>query len=277
MPLKPQGYRFQADFEEATQLADNADVRISGVPVGRVIRSTPAGRPHARDHRDRRRVRAASRATPGRSCARRRCSARRTSSSRPGDASKGTLPDGGVLPATQVKPTVELDEILRAFDPSTRRDLQRMLLDLSHALEGRGEDLNDALGNAQPFTDRRHRPAAHARLAARRGAPLVADTGTVFDSLGRRQGELQGLITAGDRLLATTARRNSDLAETVRILPTTLRELRPDAGRDRVVQRRGGAAGARPAPGRRGAGAHAGGRQRAVARARGAVPRARPA
>src|SRR5829696_3787348 len=36
IPLKPKGYRFVASFSEATQLAVEADVRISGVPVGKV-------------------------------------------------------------------------------------------------------------------------------------------------------------------------------------------------------------------------------------------------
>src|SRR3954452_14822717 len=36
IPLKPKGYRFQTTFAEATQLAREADVRISGVPVGKV-------------------------------------------------------------------------------------------------------------------------------------------------------------------------------------------------------------------------------------------------
>src|SRR3954466_9154420 len=36
IPLKPKGYRFQTSFAEATQLAREADVRISGVPVGKV-------------------------------------------------------------------------------------------------------------------------------------------------------------------------------------------------------------------------------------------------
>src|SRR5919109_2198960 len=36
IPLKPKGYRFQVRFAEATQLAKEADVRISGVPVGKV-------------------------------------------------------------------------------------------------------------------------------------------------------------------------------------------------------------------------------------------------
>ncbi len=36
LPLKPEGYRFTVPFDEATQLAVESDVRISGVPVGKV-------------------------------------------------------------------------------------------------------------------------------------------------------------------------------------------------------------------------------------------------
>src|SRR5215470_1970608 len=36
VPLKPKGYRFTVSFAEATQLSTEADVRISGVPVGKV-------------------------------------------------------------------------------------------------------------------------------------------------------------------------------------------------------------------------------------------------
>ena len=36
VPLKPKGYRFKTSFAEAGQLSQEADVRISGVPVGKV-------------------------------------------------------------------------------------------------------------------------------------------------------------------------------------------------------------------------------------------------
>src|SRR5215210_4720313 len=36
VPLKPRGYQFTAALDEATQLAQEADVRIAGVPVGKV-------------------------------------------------------------------------------------------------------------------------------------------------------------------------------------------------------------------------------------------------
>src|SRR3954449_8662046 len=37
IPLKPKGYRFEVAFPEATTLAQQADVRIAGVNVGKVV------------------------------------------------------------------------------------------------------------------------------------------------------------------------------------------------------------------------------------------------
>jgi hypothetical protein len=48
-----------------------------------------------------------------------------------------------------------------------------------------------------------------------------------FDALGRNQAAVRTLITAGDRLFATTAARDADLRRTFRLLPTFLDELRP--------------------------------------------------
>src|SRR5918998_1931897 len=36
IPLKPEGYRLKASFGEATTLAEEADVRLAGVNIGKV-------------------------------------------------------------------------------------------------------------------------------------------------------------------------------------------------------------------------------------------------
>ena len=235
-PLAPKGYRFQADFEEATQLADNADVRISGVTVGHVQQSEQVG--------DATRVeieiddRYAPIPRDTRAILRQKTLLGETYVElTPGSEEGGDLLEGGLLPATQIQPTVELDEILRALDEPTRADLQRFLKGTARAFAGRGADVNAAAGNVAPFAedagdllhvlDTQHR-------AVRR---LVSDSGQVFESLGRRQGELSGLVRALDVLLGATARRNVELAETVRILPTTLRELRPTLAEVEAVSR----------------------------------------
>ena len=225
-PLAPKQYRFSADFPEATQLADEADVRISGVKVGRVVSIDLSG------YRTRAVIEIQRRYAPiprdTKAILRQKTLLGETYIElSPGDRSSGDLPDGGLLPPRQILSTVQLDEVTRALDPRTRRDLQRMLRGLSLAVNGRSQDLNDALGNLGPFAgdttdlltilDEQHG-------ALRR---VVRDTGTVLDAVSRRQGDLSGLIAAGDRVLSTTAARNRDLADAVRILPTTLAELRP--------------------------------------------------
>jgi virulence factor Mce-like protein len=226
LPLAAKGYRFQADFPEATVLAENADVRVSGVNVGRVVDSRLAG------DATRATIEIQSRYAPvprdTRAILRQKTLLGETYVElTPGNPRAGTLDDGGRLPRGQVRPTVELDEILRRLDARTRRDLKRLVVGLAGAVERRGEDLNDAAGNLAPFAA--DSSELLATLDRQSGAVrrLVHDTGQVFGALGRRQGELSGLVRAGDRVLSTTARRDRELRETVRILPTTLAEMRP--------------------------------------------------
>ncbi len=80
VPLQPKGYRVKVSFDDAQQLADQADVRVAGVPIGKVVAKTPtpgATAPWQSSSSSRATRRCAP--TPGRSCARRRCSARPTS------------------------------------------------------------------------------------------------------------------------------------------------------------------------------------------------------
>jgi len=225
-PLSAKGYRFQADFKEATQLADNADVRISGVTVGHVKKSEQAGDATRVEIEIDERYAPIPRDT--KTILRQKTLLGETYVElTPGSESSGDLSEGGLLPAGQVQPTVELDEILRAFDEPTRDDLQRFLKGTARAFAGRGEDFNAAAGNLGPFAEDAGdlvRLLDTQRRAVRR---LVSDSGQVFESLGERQGELSGLVRSLDVLLGATARRNVELTETVRILPTTMRELRP--------------------------------------------------
>ena len=84
IPLKPEGYRFEVPFDEATQLAQEADVRISG-RLGRQGEADRARRRGGRggDGRARRAVRTDALGHEGDPPRRRRCSARPTSSSPP--------------------------------------------------------------------------------------------------------------------------------------------------------------------------------------------------
>jgi virulence factor Mce-like protein len=225
-PLAPAKYHFSADFAEATQLADTADVRISGVKVGRVTSIDLAG------DRTRAVIEIEPRYAPvprdTRAILRQKTLLGETFVElTPGHRSAGNLPDGARLPRPQILSTTQLDEVTRALDPVTRKDLQRLVRGLRYAFYGHEQSLNDSLGNLLPFSD--HTNDLLGILDQQHGAlrRVVRDTGTVLDAVSRQQGELSGLVSAGDRVLATTAARNRDLADTVSILPTTLAELRP--------------------------------------------------
>jgi virulence factor Mce-like protein len=224
-PLKPQGYRFNVNFPEATQLAQEADVRISGVPVGRVKKKELDGDTTSVEiELDERYapVPADTRAVLRQKTLLGETYVELSTGSKDGPK----VPDGGELAAGQVSPTVELDEIFRAFDAETREAFRVWMDQQGRAFEGRGEDLNDALGNLAPFAEDTSEILEILDRHERATRQLVRDTGEVFAALTERQGQLQQLIVNSNRLFDATARRDAELAETFRIFPTFLDESR---------------------------------------------------
>ncbi len=228
LPLRAQGYRFKADFPEASLLVKEADVRMAGVNIGKVKSKElgPGGRTTRvemeLDHRF---------APIGRDA---RAILRQKSllgetyvEITPGSPGAEKLPDGGTLARTNVDDTVELDEVFRVFDPETRRALQQWLHEGGIVTSGSfARDFNDSLGNAAPFFTggaQLLRPLAEQEVALRR---VFRDTGRVFHAVSREDGQLRGLITGGEATFGALASRDDALAETFQIFPTFLRETR---------------------------------------------------
>jgi phospholipid/cholesterol/gamma-HCH transport system substrate-binding protein len=235
-PLAAQTYRLSVDFTNAVQLADSAEVRISGVPVGHVVGVGHDGRytkatlaidaryaPIPRDTR---------------AILRQKTLLGETFVElTPGDRRSGKLPDRSQLPQAQVAHTTQIDDITRTLDAPTRHDLQVMLGTFAQAVGSRGATVNDTFGNFEPTAGDSSQLLGILDSEHTAVRQLVHDSGVVFDALGRRQGELSGMIRSGDSVLSTTAARNRDLADTVRILPTTLAELRPTLSEVETVAR----------------------------------------
>ena len=235
-PLKPKGYRFAVQFSEATQLSVEADVRISGVSVGKVKTVEPdkqTGRSRSTIELD---PKHAPLPRDTKAILRQKTLLGETYVElTPGNGKKaGFLPEDGELPTGQVADTVELDEIQRALDPTTRVAFQRWMQDTAKSLEGRGRDINDALGNLSPFAEDTSKILRV--LNSQEGAvrSLVSNTGEVFTALSERDGQLRGLIENSNRVFQTTAERTEDLQETFRALPTFQREARRTV--DRLTQ-----------------------------------------
>src|ERR1700728_1439410 len=140
IPFAPQGYRVKALFTETGLLVPNADVRISGVNVGKVTNVQARGVDSLVtmniDHQY------APIPTDTRAILREKTllgEAYLELST--GNRSGPHLPDGGTIPASQVQHTEQLDQVLQSFNTQTQHNLQAVLSGTYESLNGRGEDL----------------------------------------------------------------------------------------------------------------------------------------
>jgi phospholipid/cholesterol/gamma-HCH transport system substrate-binding protein len=226
-PLRPESYQIKVPVTEATQLADQSDVRISGVNVGKVVNIDlpPAGgtamatlsiderfAPLPAD------VQATLRAKT--------LLGETYIELTPGTADGPQLAEGATLSKAQVSKTVQIDEVVRTFDPKTRAALRSWLRDSAIAIDGRGQSLSNAFGELAPtFSgfDKVFRTLNTQETAVRQ---LFANGAITFDALSRRRGELRSLIESSNTVIQTTARRDQDLIDIFRAFPTFLRESR---------------------------------------------------
>jgi phospholipid/cholesterol/gamma-HCH transport system substrate-binding protein len=224
-PLKAKGYRFKVSFGEATQLAHEADVRISGVPVGKVKDIETNKQTGRSDATIELKPEYAPLPADAKAILRQKTLLGETYVElTPGTPKSKTVPDNGRLATGQVADTVELDEILRAFDPKTRAAFQTWIQTQAQSIDGRGQDLSDALGNLAPFAQDTTKVLEILNAQKAGVRELVRNTGEVFDALSERDGQLASLITNSNQVFATTAQRDADLQAAFKALPTFEKE-----------------------------------------------------
>jgi len=110
IPLAPKRYELKVHFPEATTLAQQADVRIAGVTVGKVSQKSLDKRDNATTVTLQIDPKYAPVARDTRAILRQKTLLGETYVElSPGDRKRGTLKDGGTLFIRHVEPTVELD------------------------------------------------------------------------------------------------------------------------------------------------------------------------
>jgi phospholipid/cholesterol/gamma-HCH transport system substrate-binding protein len=233
VPLKPKEYELRINFPEATTLAEAADVRIAGVTVGKVRSKTldkkqnrttvvlkidPKFAPLPRDTR---------------AILRQKTLLGETFVElSPGRRSSGNLADGGTLANGQVEPTVELDEILRIFDPATKTAFRSWVQESAKTISGTApKDLNSALGNLAGFAQDGASVLQILDTQSTAVRQLIKNTGVVFGALNERKGQLQQLIVNSDRTFSALQQEQNALADTFHVFPTFLDESKATLAR----------------------------------------------
>jgi phospholipid/cholesterol/gamma-HCH transport system substrate-binding protein len=226
-PFKAKPYQIKVPFNEATQLAQQSDVRISGVSVGKVqtIEVSPDGK------RALATIDVEDKYGPipegTRAILRTKTLLGETYVElTPGEADGPDLPDGATLAKANVAESVQLDEIFRTFDERTRAAFQEWMQEGAVAIAGRGQDFSYALAELDPFFtefDRLFRLLDTQRLAVRQ---LFSNGAVSLRALRGRSGELGELISNSNALFSTTAARSRDIEALFRAFPTFQDESR---------------------------------------------------
>lgn len=226
-PFRAKTYEVKVPFTEATQLAEQSDVRISGVNVGKVqkIDLSPEGdRALATVAID---AQYAPLPESTRAILRTKTLLGETYIElSPGSREGAELEDGGILPQANIAQSVQLDEIFRTFNAETRAAFQEWMQEAGVAITGQGQNLSYAIGSLEPTFaefDKLFRVLDSQRVAV---GQLFRNGATTFESLRGREGQLADLIESSNAVFQTTARRDRDIEALFRAFPTFLDESR---------------------------------------------------
>lgn len=121
-----------------------------------------------------------------------------------GTEAAGELEAGGTIPLAQTLTPVQVDEVLNAFDPSTRQRLQLILNALGEATALRGKDMN---------------------LGAEAFKRITTDLATTSTSLNAEQDNIDALLVQLDKIQQTSADYHQQLAEVLAKWDFTSRTL----------------------------------------------------
>ncbi len=227
VPFNSQGYRFDASFPYAQELATPADVRIAGVSVGKVVSSSldPQGnrtlaviqmdKQYAPIRRDTQAI-LRTKTILGETYV----------ELTPGTPNSPPLPDGSMLPRSQVQQAVQFDQVFDALDAPTRQAFRQWQQALAKAIQGNDQNLNNVIGNLPTFAADATNILQVLDVEQAAVVSLSRNGGTVFNAITRDPAALRTLITTGETTFRTTAANNAALAATFRVFPTFLTETK---------------------------------------------------
>jgi virulence factor Mce-like protein len=232
VPLRPEGYRVTVSFPQAATLVQEADVRISGINVGKVKATDLQEEPPRTLATLEIEAQYAPLPADTRAILRQKTILGETYVElTPGNRDGPKVDDGDRLGAGNVESATAFDELFRAFNRDTREAFGDWQKELAQSTaRGGGRDLNEALGNLGGFAESGADVLAvlDRREQALRG--FVRNTGIVFEALSERD-LIQELIVNSNRLFETTAARDESLAQIIEIFPTFLDESRATLAR----------------------------------------------
>jgi phospholipid/cholesterol/gamma-HCH transport system substrate-binding protein len=209
-------FMLNADFVSANGLVPQAEVRVSGVHVGTVLKiddSEDGGalvrmalQPDIHLRQD---VRAVIRPKT-------MLGEKFVELVRQQGSNSPYLQSGSTIPKVQTGQAIEIDDILNAMDEPTRKAMSESFRQLGVALDGRESDVNAALA---PLDNTMANLRPLARVGESRQQELdriLTNLNIIMQALADEQEQLGHIIDSGDTVMSAIASRDEALAGTVR-------------------------------------------------------------
>jgi phospholipid/cholesterol/gamma-HCH transport system substrate-binding protein len=142
------------------------------------------------------------------------------------DGSGSPLPSGTQLPASALKPAVQLRDVVASLDPTTRTALGSLVRTLGAGTADTKDNLSNAMTGLGDLG--RNGYTALDAISAQSAdlTTLANETTTVLGALNTGEGQIATLVNEAQQLTAATSGQQQNLADTMRALPGVLASTR---------------------------------------------------
>ena len=142
----------------------------------------------------------------------------------PGPNSGEELDDNAVIASNRTEPIVDIDQLLNALDPTTRKGLQQVTSGFARWYEGKGEEANAGAKYFSPAVSATRRLVAEVARDQGTLVEFLQNTSKTMKAIGERRTELTALVSNTGRTMDAIGSEDAALEQALRFLPGTLRK-----------------------------------------------------
>ncbi|MCQ4080813.1 MlaD family protein [Streptomyces sp. RB6PN25] len=138
------------------------------------------------------------------------------------DGSGKVLATGSALPASAVKPAVQLSDVVRSLDPKTRTALGSLIRSLGTGTDGTKESVSQTMTGLGDIGTQGFTALDAISAQSKDLTTLAQQTTTILSALDEGEGQIGDLVKSAQQLTAATSGQQKNLSATVRSLPGVL-------------------------------------------------------
>lgn len=219
------GYVVKAEFKDTNGLRKNSDVKIGGVPGGKITKIELTGRDTGLVTMNL--TDGAAPIGPGATADSRPVNllGEKFVDLDPGDVNR-ELASGTTIPASRTGAPTELDDVLNVLDPTTRGRLRVLINEAGVGIAGREADFNALLERLPPSLRETRKLIASFAADTERLKRLATTGDRVIGEFTDGKDDLTAFVDTAEQTLQNTSRNRENLGRTLDSAPGTIRQLR---------------------------------------------------